>query len=76
MSFDLLRDLFSPGGHPAFAYSVISGGIAPDAVLVNVKHGWPNCIELLFYSESFEELKEGELIPLVDIVCKREAPTT
>lgn len=70
ISFELLRDLFTTGAHPPRSYSVIKDAIPADAMLVNVQHAWPNCMELLLWSESFEEVKPGDPIPPLDIVCQ------
>lgn len=74
ISFEILRDLFMAGAHPARRYSVIRDAIPPDAILVNVQHEWPNCVEMLLWSESFAEVKLGDLIPPLDIFILTEVP--
>jgi hypothetical protein len=54
ISFEILHDLFSAGMHPPNRYAVTKDPIPADAKLVNVQHAWPNCVELLLWSESFE----------------------
>jgi len=54
-------DLFTEGFH--VPYSVDENAIPPDAQIVNVRHGWPDTIEVLIRSDSFPELHEGEEIP-------------
>jgi hypothetical protein len=78
ISFEILQDLFSAGLHPPHRYAVTKGPIPADAKLVNVQHAWPNCIELLLWSESFEPVKPGDIIPMLDILCERQpaAPVT
>lgn len=71
ISFELLRDLFTAGAHPRHAYRVIQNAIPEDAALVNVQHACPNLVELLLWSESFEEVKPDHTIPVLDIVCER-----
>jgi hypothetical protein len=60
-SFELLADLFSNGEHGPHSYSV-EQGIPADAKLVNVRHGWPNPVEMVISSEEFPEIKDGEEI--------------
>jgi hypothetical protein len=45
------------------AYRVIKNEMPEDAKLVNVRHGWPDTIELLIESETFEDIPEGAKIP-------------
>lgn len=54
--------LFSAGDHAGY---MVEQGIPTDAKLMNVRHGWPDMIELLIQSESFEEIKEGQEIPFL-----------
>lgn len=64
VSWDLARDFIVAGQHDR-RYLVIDG-VPQDAALVNVRYAWPNCIELLLASASFDELKEGEEIPIIN----------
>lgn len=52
--FTMLQEGFHPGG-----YSVIENAVPRDAKLINVRHAWPNEIELLISSEGFPEVEEG-----------------
>jgi hypothetical protein len=72
ISFEILHDLFSAGLHPPNRYAVTKDPIPADAKLVNVQHAWPNCVELLLYSESFEPVGPGDIIPQLDILCERQ----
>ena len=68
VNWDVLRDLFTEGSH---AYRVVKDWLPPNAVLVNARYAWPNCLELLIQDESFPELKEGDAYPLLDLRCER-----
>jgi hypothetical protein len=61
ISPEILFMLFAPGPHSG--YTVVDHAVPADAELVNVRHGWPNVIELLIESADFEELSEGAIIP-------------
>jgi len=67
VSFDLVRDFLVAGEH-AHLYCISEKAVPPDAVLVNVQHAWPNCVELLLHSPSFDEVKDGEIIPELSIL--------
>ena len=54
ISPELFLSLFTLGEHPG-GYAVVRDPMPPDAVLLNVRHSWPNAIELLVCSESFPE---------------------
>ena len=69
VSWDLARDFIVAGQHD-LRYRVIDG-VPNDAELVNVRRAWPNCIELLLASASFDELKEGEEIPPITPTFER-----
>ena len=75
ISFELLRQLFTPGAHPPRSYRVIRDAIPEDAELVNVRHGWPSQVELLLRSESFTLVRPGRSIPQLDIVAETSAET-
>jgi hypothetical protein len=68
IAFALVRPFLSAGDH-SYIYTVIKDAVPDDAVLVNIRHAWPNCIELLIYSESFDEVDEGAVIPTLTPVC-------
>lgn len=72
--FELLHELFKEGPHPPHGYNVIRDPMPADARLVNVQHAWPNSIELLLWSDSFEPVKNGDIIPHLDIVCETPGP--
>lgn len=55
------------------SYGVISDAVPKDARLVNVRHGWPNVIEILIESAEFEEVQEGSEIPALCPVLRRVA---
>jgi hypothetical protein len=74
ISPEILLNLFTAGPHPG-GYSVIDQGIPEDAKFINVRHAWPNRIELLITSEEFESLTFGEIIPTLTPVLKRDDPT-
>jgi len=76
ISFEILHDLFSAGMHPPNRYAVTKDPIPADAKLVNVQHAWPNCVELLLWSESFEPVGPGDIIPMLDILCELQPPVT
>lgn len=61
ISSELFCAMFAFGHHSA--YSVVDCSIPDGARIINVRHGWPNVIELLLESENFPELTEGEVIP-------------
>lgn len=63
VTWELARNFIVTGQHER-RYNVFDG-VPPDAELVNVRHAWPHCIELLLVSDAFEEVKEGEEIPLL-----------
>lgn len=65
VSFELVRPFLAAGAH-SHLYNVARDPVPEDAVLINVRSAWPNCIELLLYSETFEEVGEGELPPLLE----------
>jgi hypothetical protein len=75
ISPDLLLMLFTPGFHAA-GYAVTKDGIPGDAELLNVHHCWPNKIERLIKSETFDAVKCGDEIPLCIPEITREAPKT
>lgn len=60
---ELFFDLFTSGVHPPRTYRVDEDAIPSDARLVNVRHGWPDALEILIESQSFEEVKQGDVIP-------------
>ncbi len=74
VSFEFLRDLFSEGDHSSY-YRVVRDSIPADAILVNARFAWPNCLELLIYSESFPETKDGEEYPLLNPTCETQKST-
>jgi hypothetical protein len=76
ISFEILHDLFSAGPHPPNRYAVTKDPIPADAKLVNVQHAWPNCVELLLWSESFEPVGPGDDVPMLDILCELQPPVT
>lgn len=73
LSWELLRDLFTEGLHPANAYRVVRDALPNDAMLVNVRLAWPHCLEALIYSERFAAVNEGDEYPLLNPVCERIA---
>jgi hypothetical protein len=65
-------ELFTAGIHSPSAYVIDQAAAIPsDARLVNVRHAWPSEIELLIESESFEEVKQGDVIPELNVVVTR-----
>jgi len=56
LAFNLMR-----GEHRG--YRVVKNEIPSDAKLINVRHGWPDSVELLIQSETFEDIAEGQEIP-------------
>lgn len=70
ISWELFRGLLTEGVHPAKSYAVIDGAIPDKAALLNVRHAWPNCIELLLQSDEFEEVPEGAAIPHIKPVMQ------
>ena len=61
VSAELFLQLFHGGEHTG--YCVSKFGVPEDAELINVRHAWPNVIELLIRSESFPSVKLGDEIP-------------
>ena len=59
ISWELLRDLFTAGPHPPHSYDVIRDAIPADAELVNVRHAWPNRIEIVLHSPQFADVPLG-----------------
>ena len=70
ISPELLFELFTAGPHLG-GYSVVEDAVPADAKLINVRHGWPNQIELLIESEEFPEIEDGEKIPLFRPLVQR-----
>jgi hypothetical protein len=64
ISGDLLLGLFEAGAHRG--YVVVENAIPSGSKLVNVRHGWPNIVELVIESDSFSEVAEGAVIPLIE----------
>lgn len=62
VSFDLVRDALLTGEHKLH-YQVTKDPLPSDAVLVNVRYAWPNCIELVIWSSTFDELAEDAIAP-------------
>ena len=73
ISFDMLRDLFTEGQHPAKGYRVVKDALPPQSILVNARYAWPHCLELLIQDESFPEAKDGDEIPVLDVTCVRKS---
>jgi hypothetical protein len=69
ISAELLFHLFAEGHHPG-GYSVVKDAIPADAQLVNCQHSWPNGIELLVTSASFDDTRQGDIMPTLIPVCK------
>lgn len=67
ISPELFFELFRDGLR---AYRVIRDAVPLDAQLVNVRHGWPNYIEVLISSSEFDEVTEGEIVPLLEPVAE------
>ena len=63
ISSELFCQLFTQGPH--HGYRVIEQAIPDDARVRNVRLGWPDLIEVLLESESFEALREGDEIPFL-----------
>jgi hypothetical protein len=63
ISPELFLELFSSGDHPG--YKVIDHAVPSGTRVINVRLGWPAWIEVLIEHESFEELKVGDVIPLL-----------
>lgn len=73
ISAELLFELFTAGEHSA-GYRVVAQAIPADAELVNVRHAWPNGVELIIRSESFDPIDPGaEPPPLVPRIEKAAA---
>ena len=70
ISADLLFRMFEDGPHRA--YTVIDQAIPADAQLVSVRRGWPDVIELLMSSETFEEVPLGQEIHLLTPTVRSE----
>ena len=64
ISPELFLSLFTLGEHPG-GYAVVRDPMPPDAVLLNVRHSWPNAIEVLVASDSFEETSHGSASELL-----------
>lgn len=62
MSFELLRDSLLAGEHELH-YQVTNDPLPSGAVLVNVRYAWPNCVELVIWSSTFDELADGVIVP-------------
>jgi hypothetical protein len=71
ISPELLFQLFAAGEHRG--YYVGAGAVPCDAELVNVRHAWPNMMELLIRSESFEEVVLGQEIPPLELTVGVQA---
>lgn len=67
VSFELLREFLVAGDH-AHRYSILENAVPGDAILLNVQHAWPNCVELVLYSPSFDEVTDGDIIPMLPIL--------
>lgn len=65
ISTELFLGWFSPGKHEQRAYEVLKDAIPEGSELVNVRHDWPNGVELLIRHDSFSAIKLGEEIPLL-----------
>lgn len=70
ISFELLRELFTAGAHST-GYTVEQDAIPADAQLVNVRHGWPNEVELLIASDTFPYIKAGDEVPELTPIIRR-----
>lgn len=71
ISAEQLFELFKDGDHPGWT---VNRGVPEDAELMNVHHLWPNSIELLIRSESFDAVKLGDEIPTVTPWMERKSP--
>lgn len=61
ISSEMLKTLFGPGKHSV--YTVVEDALPTDALLINVRYGWPYNVDLLFESPEFPEVPEGAEIP-------------
>jgi hypothetical protein len=66
---ELFVGLFTKGQHPA--YLVTQEAIPDDACIRNVRLGWPDYVELVLESEEFDEVIEGQPIPVLTPVIDR-----
>ena len=76
ISAELFLSWFTAGKHLENGYEVTKDGLPADVRLVHVRHAWPNFIELLLSSETFEEVKKGEEIPLILPIMTLLTPPT
>jgi hypothetical protein len=70
ISAEFFFQLFNPGWHGA-GYTVLKDGIPEDARLVNVHHKWPNQLEILIESESFDDVPDGHIPPTLIPLCEQ-----
>jgi hypothetical protein len=68
ISPELLLSLFTTGPHKG-GYSVVQDAIPENAILLNVRHGWPNTIDLLIESAEFSDIQDGQVIPELAPLC-------
>lgn len=73
VTWELIVNMLETGVHHKNSYEV-SPGVPINTKLVNVRHSWPNVIELLLEHPSFPELKEGGEIPEVELTFTRVVP--
>ena len=59
VSAELFLSCYTEGLHK-FSYRVVGDALPADAKCVNVRHAFPNEIELVIESESFPEIRRGE----------------
>lgn len=69
ISAELFLELFKQGTHPG--YNVAINAIPDNTRIVNVRFGWPECIEMLLESEEFDPVNDGEVIPYLSPTVER-----
>jgi hypothetical protein len=66
---ELFIGLFTQGLHPG--YLIFREAIPDGARIRNVRLGWPDSVELVLESDEFEEVTDGDPIPLLTPVIER-----
>jgi hypothetical protein len=63
ISSELLCQLFTAGAH--HGYRVVEQPVPEDARVRNVRLGWPDEMEVLLESETFDDVRQGDEIPFL-----------
>ena len=58
------------GDHPA--YSVVKDAVPDDAIIINVRLGWGDLIEVLIKSDTFPPVRDGKEPPILEPIAERK----